>query len=117
MPMSPCAASAGCRKTAGVPVLESVATSLRATCPDFPIAGIDDLAPHIRRHPDLVDLHFVGGVHRNFGHLGEISPVAEMERHAHGGALRVGLLAPAGFLRHQLQHALRSEEHTSELQS
>ena len=35
-PRSPCEASAACRKTAGVPVLHSVETILRATWPDLP---------------------------------------------------------------------------------
>ena len=37
MPRSPCPASAGCTKNAGVPVDASVAASLRATCPDLPM--------------------------------------------------------------------------------
>ena len=37
MPRSPCPASAGCRKKAGVPVLASVAAILPATCPDLPM--------------------------------------------------------------------------------
>ncbi len=36
-PRSPCSASAGCRKNAGVPVLDSVAAILRQTMPDLPI--------------------------------------------------------------------------------
>ncbi len=37
MPTSPCAASTGWRKIAGVPVDEKVEASFRATIPDFPI--------------------------------------------------------------------------------
>ena len=37
MPRSPCDASAGWTKWAGVPVLAKVAASLRATWPDLPI--------------------------------------------------------------------------------
>src|SRR5471030_34308 len=37
MPRSPWTASAGCRNTAAVPVLHSVATMVRAMCPDLPI--------------------------------------------------------------------------------
>src|SRR5947208_3207978 len=37
IPRSPCPASAECTKNAGVPVEASVAASLRATCPDFPM--------------------------------------------------------------------------------
>src|ERR1039458_6786531 len=36
MPTSPCAASAGCRKNAGVPVEASVDAILFAICPDLP---------------------------------------------------------------------------------
>ena len=36
-PRSPCTASAGCRKNAGVPVLESVAAILRQMMPDLPM--------------------------------------------------------------------------------
>ena len=36
IPRSPCNASAGWIKKAGVPVLESVAANLLAICPDFP---------------------------------------------------------------------------------
>ncbi len=36
-------------------------------------AGIDDLAADIGRHPDLVDLHFVGRVDLHFGHFGEVT--------------------------------------------
>jgi len=37
MPRSPCAASAGWTKNAGVPVAASVAAILRPTCPDLPM--------------------------------------------------------------------------------
>src|SRR5471030_1091363 len=37
MPRSPWTASAGCRNTAAVPVLHSVAAMVRAMCPDLPI--------------------------------------------------------------------------------
>ena len=36
-PRSPCTASAGCRKNAGVPVLASVAAILRQMMPDLPM--------------------------------------------------------------------------------
>ena len=36
-PRSPCAASPGCTKTAGVPVEHMVVANLRATSPAFPI--------------------------------------------------------------------------------
>ena len=42
MPRSPCAASAGCTKNAGVPVDASVAASLRATWPGLADARDDD---------------------------------------------------------------------------
>ena len=37
IPKSPCAASAGCTKNAGVPVEASVAAILRPICPDLPM--------------------------------------------------------------------------------
>ncbi len=37
MPRSPCAASPGCMKNAGVPVDDSVAAILRPICPDLPM--------------------------------------------------------------------------------
>jgi len=37
MPRSPCKASAGCKKQEGMPRLEKVAASLRATRPDLPM--------------------------------------------------------------------------------
>ena len=44
MPRSPCDASVGCTKNAGVPVDASVAASLRPTCPDLPM-------PHTTTRP------------------------------------------------------------------
>ena len=42
MPKSPWIPSAGWRKMDGVPVLDKVAATLRAMCPDFPHAGDND---------------------------------------------------------------------------
>jgi len=41
------------------------------------------------------------------GDLGEIARVAEVEADAHRRAFRQRLLAPAGFLGHELEHAAR----------
>ena len=46
MPRSPCIASAGCIKKAGVPVLARVPASLRATAPDLPM-------PHRTARPSI----------------------------------------------------------------
>jgi len=46
------------------------------------VAGVDDLAAHIAGNPYLVHLHIARGGHRRLNHLGEVTEVTKMKRHA-----------------------------------
>ena len=69
------------------------------------VQRVDDLAADVARDPDLVDRDLAGTADRGLHHLGEVAEMAEVIGQPHAGAIRQGLLAPAGFLRHQIDHA------------
>src|SRR5262245_16807285 len=52
------------------------------------VQRIDDVAPDVHRHPDLVDLHAVLRVHAHLGDFGYVTAMAVLERRAHRRASR-----------------------------
>src|SRR5258706_9167669 len=67
------------------------------------VTRIDDLAADIAGHPDLVHLEFLVAVNADFRDFGEVSAVAEVERHTLRRAPRK-LSAPPGLFGHDLEH-------------
>ena len=95
MPRSPCDASAGCTKNAGVPVEASVAASLRAMCPDLPMPDTDDAPAAIHHQRDRGDERFAEALCKPGNRRGlrgeHVTREGERTRRVDAGAGRRGL--------------------------